>query len=107
MAALGIIGALTGPIVLLLVSLIPLMAGIGILRRRAWAAYGFALYQFAQLLLVTFALLRGLASEESASVAVAALLLVSIPLFFFAGKSLAVAGSKRGWAWPWITIAAA
>jgi len=106
MAALGIIGALTGQLVFLPVALIPLMAGIGILRRRAWAAYGFALYQVAQLLIVTFALFRGLASEESASVGVAVLLLVSIPLFFFAGKSLAVVESKRGWAWPWIAIAA-
>src|SRR5580700_8334087 len=58
MAALIAAGALTGPIVLLPSALIPLIAGIGILRKRVWSAYGFALYLLAQLLLAAFLLFR-------------------------------------------------
>jgi len=31
---------------------------------------------------------------------------VLIPLFLFAGKTLAAAGSERGWAFPWIAVSA-
>src|SRR6202040_1008390 len=40
------------------------------------------------------------------TIAGAALICVLIPLFFFAGRSLAAAGFERGWAWPWIAVSA-
>src|ERR1017187_9501338 len=101
-AGLTVISGLFGQIVLLPVALIPLMAGIGIRRRRVWSAYGFALYLSGQLFIVPFVLFRhgasttGLAGIIGAAVWLAAL----IPLLFFAGRSLAAAGSERGRAWP-------
>jgi signal peptidase I len=107
-AGLTVISGLLGPIVILPAALIPLIAGIGIMRRRVWSAYGFALYLFGQLFFVPFVLFRhggnttGLAGIIGAAVWLAAL----IPLFFFAGRSLAAAGSERGRAWPWIAATA-
>jgi len=103
LAALGIIGALTGPIVLLPAALIPLLAGIGILRKRVWSAYGLAMYLFAQLLLGVFLLLRNKSSDAVAQIVVLA---IFIPLFFLAGRSLSAVGSQRGAAWPWIVLSA-
>src|SRR5437016_994343 len=98
--------ALTGQIILLLFAVIPLIAGIGIARKRVWSAYGFALFLSAQLLLpITLGLLRpgniGVSREILPS---AGLMVVLIALFFFAGRSLAAAGSRRGWASPWIAV---
>src|SRR6202521_2633412 len=80
MAALIAAGALTGSIVLLPSALIPLVAGIGILRRRVWSAYGFALYLLAQLLLATYLLFR---TKPPNVVVVAQILLLAIlvPMF--------------------------
>jgi signal peptidase I len=89
------------------VALIPLCAGIGIVRRRAWSAYGFALYEFAQILLVPVLLLRG-GSTTAPLVNIGGALLIAAMLsllFFFAGRSLEATGAKRGWAWPWIMVA--
>ena len=44
-AALLVVSAITDEIVLLPAAVIPLMAGIGIVRRRVWSAYGYALFQ--------------------------------------------------------------
>jgi signal peptidase I len=104
-AGLGVIGALMGPIVALPLALIPLVVGIGILRGRVWSAYGFALYELAQLLLVPLVLLRSGGSQKlTGLIAIAALTAVLCLLFLFAGRSLAATGSKRGWAWPWIAV---
>src|ERR1700730_4731546 len=107
-AGLAVIFALTAEIVVLPFALIPLIAGIGIMRRRAWSAYGFAVYQFAQFLLLPLVLSRygSFSMWPPGTIAGATLTCVLIPLFFFAGRSLAVAGSERGWAWPWITVSA-
>jgi hypothetical protein len=58
MAGGVVVSALTGQISLLPFALIPLIAGIGIMRGRAWGAYGLALFLFAQLLPVAMVMLR-------------------------------------------------
>jgi signal peptidase I len=107
MAGLSILVALTGQIVLLPFALIPLIAGVGIVRKRVWSAYGFALFLLAQLLLaVILGLLRSgsIAGGLRGILPSATVMVVPIALFFFAGRSLAIAGSRRGWASPWIGV---
>jgi signal peptidase I len=106
MAGLGVISALTGEILLLPVAMIPLAAGIGIVRQRAWSAYGFAIYCFGQLLVLALVLLRS--GSPGATILTEGFLIPAllIPLFLSAGRSLAAAGSQRGWAWPWIALSA-
>jgi signal peptidase I len=103
MAALIAAGALTGPIVLLPSALIPLVAGIGILRKRVWSAYGFALYLLAQLLLAAFLLFR---TKPPNLVAQILLLVILVPLFLFAGRALSASGAQRGVAWLWVALSA-
>jgi len=103
MTVLAAVGALTGPIMLLSLALIPLVAGIGILRRRTWSAYGFALYLLAQLLLAAFLLFRDKSPNAAAQIVLAAIL---IPLFLFAGRALSTSGAQRGVVWPWIALSA-
>jgi signal peptidase I len=106
LAGSAIISALNGQIALSPVALIPLIAGIGILRKRAWSAYGFALYQFAHLLLLPLVLFRsGNPNGFSVDVVVSvAMLLVLIPTFLLTGRSLASTGAQRGPSWPWIVV---
>jgi len=107
-AGVVVLNGLQGPIVVLPFALIPLCAGIGILRRRVWSAYGFASVFLAQLVLVPVILLRpGLTSiARAAQVVEIALWLALGILFLFAGRSLAATGASRGWALPWIAFAA-
>jgi signal peptidase I len=102
------ISALAGQIFLLPFALIPLIAGIGIIRRRAWSAWGFALYTFAQLLPVAGVLFRSSSfrSTPPGAVGAVALAVILIPLFLFAGRSLAATGAASGRAWPWIAASA-
>jgi signal peptidase I len=102
-----VLSALSGQIFLLLFAIIPLIAGIGILRRRVWSAWGFALYTLAQLLPVAFVLART-SGGTSPPGAVAAVVLAAllVPLFFFAGRSLKCTGARRGRAWLWIAASA-
>jgi signal peptidase I len=103
-AALIAVSAFTGAVVLLPFAAVPLAAGIGILRRRVWSAYGFALYTVAQTLLVPLLLLRSGAAFISVAQIVAILIfsLALAMLFFFAGRALAASGAQRGWRSPWI-----
>jgi signal peptidase I len=100
------LSALAGPIIVLPFALIPLMAGIGILRKRTWSAYGFALFQFAQLLAMLFVFLRsGEPKGQLFEVVVTvAMLLALIPVFLLAGRTLANLGTERGRPWPWIAV---
>jgi len=100
------VSAVTGRIVVLPFALVPLAAGVGILRNRVWSAYGFALYSFAQTLPVFLILFRAETSHTSAlELVVAAAFSVTLGvLFLFAGKSLASAGMVRGWISPWIAV---
>ncbi len=102
------ISALSGQIFLLPFALIPLIAGIGIMRGRAWSAWGFALYTFAQLLPVSRVLFRSSSfrSAPPGAVSAVALAVILIPLFFFAGRALAATGAASGRVWPWIAASA-
>ena len=66
-AGLMIEAALTRELFLLPFALIPLMAGVGIVRRRVWSAYGFALFLSAQLLLLPVVLSRSGGLQQDAS----------------------------------------
>jgi hypothetical protein len=57
MAALTLMGALLGPIILAAAALVPLCAAIGITRRRVWGAWGYAVYTLAQLVVLPVILL--------------------------------------------------
>ena len=92
--------------VVLPLSLIPLMAGIGILRRNIWTARGFALYQLCGIVLVLFLGARTtLTSAERASlIASAFLTLLLAALFFLAARSLVRAQGRPGRPQPWIAV---
>lgn len=107
-AGLTVMGALTGPIVLLPVALIPLCAGIGIMRKRVWSAYGFGVYLLAQLLLIPVVLARQnhLATATPGLIGSAVFSLCLGVLFLLAGRALDAAGAERGWMCPWIAAAA-
>ena len=97
MAGLLVWGALTGPIILLPAALVPLLAGIGILRKRVWSAYGLSLYAAAQLFVLLLLFLRyGAGATLAVIVAQIALIAILVSLFFFAGRSLARTGAARG-----------
>jgi signal peptidase I len=89
-------------------ALVPLCAGIGILRSRAWSAYGFATYCLAQLLLPAVILLRPwYATGRVPKIVVMELVSIGLgTLFLFAGHSLAASSATRGRAWPWILATA-
>lgn len=108
-AGLMVVSALTSSVVFLPAAAIPLMAGIGILRGRVWSAYGYALYQFAGLLAISFLLFQNGVSDLPLlleAVGGAAINVALAVLFLLAGRSLQAAGSKRGLASPWIAISA-
>ena len=100
-------GSLIGPIVYLPIALIPLAAGIGILRRRMWSAYGFALFCCMQLVLLPLIAARSqgvdLATRLGALVSSLFAILVGV-LFFFAGRSLAKSGGPPGHPFPWVVL---
>lgn len=107
-AAIIVLEGLLGPIVLLPLAIVPLCAGVGILRKRVWSAYGFATFLFAQLLLLPLIMrLPGYSTGRVGQIVASAMssLLFGI-LFLFAGRSLAASGAARGWAFPWIVTAA-
>src|SRR5271157_5009415 len=106
-AGLSAIAAYT-QIITLPFALIPLMAGIGIVRKRVWSAYGFALFQFARLLVVPIILLRsGPAIRDLPEIIGGAVILAALVVFFlFAGRALKAAGCERGPASPWIAVSA-
>lgn len=103
-AGIIILAGLLGPIVALPLAVVPLCAGIGILRNRVWSAYGFAMFQFAQfLLLVVLLLLPGYSTGLAPHIIVTAIGSLGLGiLFLFAGRSLATSGAAQGRAWPWI-----
>jgi signal peptidase I len=103
-AGIVILAGLLGPIIVLPFAMVPLCAGIGILRNRVWSAYGFATYFFAQLPLFAVILLQpGSSTGPLPRVVVTALGSLGLGvLFLFAGRSLAASGAVRSRAWPWI-----
>ena len=98
------IGSFRQPFSIVL-TLIPVCAAIGILLRRVWSAYGFALYQVGSLLAVA------LISTTDNMPRFNFWLLITLSgmsaiLFYLTGRALSQAGATRGWAWPWIALAA-
>jgi len=99
---------LVGPIVVLPLAIVPLCAGVGILRNRVWSAYGFATWSLAQLLLIPIILFRpGSLTGSARHIVVNAIgpLLIGF-LFLAAGRALSASGAARGKALPWIIAAA-
>lgn len=107
-AGIVILNSALGPIVILPFALVPLCAGIGILRKRVWGAYGFATYFFAQPLLLVVILLRPwYATGRVPKIVVTEFASLGLGiLFLLAGRSLAGSGAARGRAWPWIVATA-
>jgi signal peptidase I len=106
-AEMIILVAIFGPIVVLPFAIIPLCAGIGILRKRVWSAYGFATCSFAQILLLPVILLRhGYATGGALRIIVSIICSILLGILFLAaGRSLSASGAIRGWALPWIVAA--
>jgi signal peptidase I len=95
----------TGPVIMALPALIALAAGIGIVRRRIWSAYGFAFFLGTQLLLVPIVLSRssGAGASNPTQILASAIFEAALAvLFFLAGRSLQAIGAKKGHAFPWI-----
>lgn len=101
LAAIGLLAALQHP-VLVLFALVPLLAAIGILRKRVWSAYGFALFKLAQLAMLPLIFSRAEAMPTSQRVFTIGLNIVLVLLFFLAGRSLAASAAPRGLILPWI-----
>lgn len=105
-AGIVVFNGLLGPVVILPFVIVPLCAGVGILRKRIWSAYGFATVFFAQLLLVPVILLRpGTSIERATQIVEIVFWLVLGILFLSAGRSLAASGAARGSVLPWIVAA--
>lgn len=106
-AGIVVLNGLLGPVVILPFVIVPLCAGVGILRKRVWSAYGFATVFFAQLLLVPLILLRPGSSTGRATQIVEIVFWLALGILFWsAGRSLAASGAARGSALPWIVAAA-
>ena len=104
--ALGGLLAAYHQVSLIVTAVIPAAAGISILRRRAWGAYGFALFELAQATITPLALFR---TSEVLKARLATLICLDLALallFFFAGRSLTTAGARRGFMSPWIAVSA-
>ncbi len=87
--------------------LIPLAAGIGILRRRVWPAYGYALILIAQTIAVPSSFASASATQKAALIGAVLFQFGIATLLFSAGRALSKNGAPRGVAWPWIVLACA
>jgi signal peptidase I len=107
-AGMVVLEGLLGPIVVAPFAIVPLCAGVGILRKRVWGAYGFATFLLAQLLVIPVIVLRpGFSTGRATQIVFTVIgsLLLGI-LFLSSGRSLAASGAARGKAFPWIIAAA-
>lgn len=107
-AGIIVLNAVSEAIVAVPLAIVPLCAGVGILRKRVWGAYGFAMFLLAQLLVIPVIVSRpglstGFAHQYVFTVIGALLLGI---LFLSSGRSLANSGAVRGKAYPWIIAAA-
>ncbi len=103
LAAIGLIAALQQP-VLAIFALIPLWSGVGILRRRVWSAYGFALFELAQITVPLLGASRASAMSKTQLGLTVGLNVVFALLFFLAGRKLAAEGAPKGYPVPWIAV---
>jgi signal peptidase I len=88
----------------LIAGIVPAIAGIMILRKRAWGAYGFALFEVTQSIVTPALLFRDSPIQVSQITVVVILGLAFGGLFFLAGRSLTAAGAALGSPRPWIAI---
>jgi signal peptidase I len=102
LAAIGLLAAFQHP-VLALFSLVPLFAGIGILRKRIWSAYGFALFELAQLAVMLLTSRTGAMPTPQLAFTIGLNLVLAF-LFFMAARSLAASGAGSGLIFPWIAV---
>jgi len=107
MAASGLLAAITGPVVVLVAVLVAMGAGIGILRGRAWSAYGFALLLIAQVLRVPVMMLRPWYGATGVfRLTLLAILYTGFAWLYWAtGRRLSTGDGVRGKAWPWVMLA--
>lgn len=103
LAAIGLIAALQQP-VLAIFALVPLWAGIGILRNRVWSAYGFALFELAQVAIPLLVASRADTLSKAQLGLTVGLNVVFAILFFLAGRKLAAEGAPKGHPVPWIAV---
>ena len=108
LAGIIILEGVLGPVLIIPLAIVPVCAGIGILRRRVWSAYGFAAFILAQLLDVPIILFRpGYWSGRAPQIIVSVIFSVLLGIFYLSsGRSLAASGAVRGKALPWIIAAA-
>jgi signal peptidase I len=85
-------------------TVVPAMAGVTILRKHAWGAYGFALFEVTQSIVTSALLFRGPGIRVSQIGELVVIGLVLSGLFFFAGRSLTAAGARGGSPLPWIAV---
>jgi signal peptidase I len=102
--ALGGLVSTFGHVFLVFSALVPAIAGVTILRRRVWGAYGFALFELAQATVTPLALLGASTIPTGQITALIVVGLALSVLFFLAGRSLTAAGAKRGLVLPWIVV---
>jgi hypothetical protein len=96
----------SGPIMLLGICLVSLFAAFGILLRRVWSAFGFALLLALGILAILFFAVTGQNSGSFGQILVSVVLYSGVAgLFVLAGLSLKVEGAKKGSPIPWILIA--
>jgi signal peptidase I len=88
----------------LLVGLVPAFAGVTILRKRAWGAFGFALVEASQVVAAAILYMQGSAASFSQVVLITLVNLVWAGIFFLAGHAMLRSGTARGSAAPWILI---
>jgi len=104
LAAANLLLAVHSPIAAVAGSILPLLAGIGIVRKRVWAAYGYAMLALGQAL-VALLLLRD-QNAPTAELDVTGVFALALSLLFFlAGRALAHSGATRGHALPWMIVA--
>jgi signal peptidase I len=104
LAGIGLLSGLQ-QLALAVFAVIPAAAGIGILRRRVWSAYGFALFEGAQLIVTPVLLSRTGAVSSSRFLFAMGFNAVLAILFLLTGRVLARSGATRGWSAPWIVLA--
>ncbi len=105
LAAIGLLSGLRD-LMLVVFALVPLAAGIGILRQRVWSAYGLALFELGQLVLTPLILRQGSIIPNGQIILTIVLNILLIGMFFLAGKALAsTCSAKRGSPLAWIALA--
>ena len=96
----------SGPIMLLGICFAALLSAFGMLRRRAWSAYGFAFLLALSMLAVLYFAVTGQSSGGFLQVSIGLIIYFGIAvLFFMAGLGLSLTGAKRGTPVPWILMA--